>query len=188
MDNVEKIDNKSYWYILPMLGNSYKQFKSSLRGCFIRAEEFPELTSHIFLLFEKSDSLSYSYFKDELKEFVNFYKEYQPDNFYEMLVFDVPISLLPDYDSFMDGKYSKVSEEYKRHLLKFHKEDLTENALNNIVGILWRGKKYRASLEDKLGVELTPDQELASIIDMKKETYTEDMKVITPTNNLDLLR
>jgi hypothetical protein len=180
------VENKSQGFFLPMLGEYLSDF-INLEKVFVWAEEFPELDEHIFVLFRKHESEVYKENIERLKSYKNFAFSYTPDKFYEMLVFNPPSKLVNDYRLLKKGKYSEISDNYKRHILKFHNIRNSNDIGKSIIGVLYKSEEYRISYSEKLGTEIPQGQELASILDPQKETYLDEMKVRTNINNLDLM-
>lgn len=177
----QTIMNKSYAFFLPMLGEFIYEF-INLRGVFIWNEEFPEYDSHIFLLFRNSQNKEYQENLKRLKSFSNYVTSYSPDKFHTLLVFLPPIEFTPDYKLLKNSKYSRISDFYKRHVFKFH--NITNgNDKKSIQAILYRQESYRDVLMEKLDVYIPEDQELASILNPEKETYLNEMKIITNVIN-----
>lgn len=181
----KSVKNKSVGFFLPMIGEYLHDFRN-LMGVFVWAEEFPELDENIFVLFRSSDSDIYKENLLRLKSFPNFAFSYTPDKFHDMLVFEPPSNLVKDYRLLKAGKYSEISEPYKRHIFKFHNIK-NETDEKSIQAILYKHDDYRMQLSESLGIEIPEGQELASLLNPEKETYLEDMKVVTAINNLDLM-
>ena len=193
-------DNKSLIFFLPMLGEYLQEF-SNLRGVFIKAEEFPNLNNHIFLLFVNSNSVEFKENLSRLKTFANFYKSYKPDNFHTMLIFIPPTELQKDYQLLKESKYSKISESYKKQIFKFHNirngiSPKISKFYKDLIGVLYKKDELRESLMERLGIYIPEEQELASELRLEKsekypdfpvETYLDEMKVLTNINNQQLL-
>ncbi len=179
-NDIKVIENKSFWFILPMLGMSPRDFHN-LRGCFIGAEEHPQFANQIFVLTVWEPSEQYNRYIEEMKRRYNYKYSYMPDKFHTMLVFDIPLECEKDYKKIRDGKYSTVSPDYKKHLVKFH----NIRAKHKFVQILYKDPELKTRWEAELGVTLPEDSELSSVFDPEKEMYKEEMKIITNTPNID---
>lgn len=193
-------DNKSILFFLPMLGEFLKEF-SNLRGVYIATEEYPELINHIFLLFVNSNSPEFKENLSRLKSYANFHRSYKPDKFHTMLIFTPPTELQKDYELLKQSKYSKISEQYKRHIFKFHNirngiNPKLSKFFNDLHAVLYKSPELKEHLMETLGVTISDEQELASVLRFEKskeypdfpvETYLDEMKVLTNINNSEIL-
>lgn len=181
-------ENKSLFFCLPMLGDNIRSFMN-LRGCFIGDEDYPQFNNNIFILYRRDIS-------EEYKTYIEFAKlspyhrhSYQPDDFHDMLVYDIPINNVLDYSKFRQSKYSELSHKYKQHIIRFF--NLTkmnsDGSLNKIVAILYKDPAYRKQREEELLVTIPEDLELGSLLDPQLEMYDDSMKIKTSMSNSDLL-
>ena len=180
--HIKVIENKTFWFIFPMLGTSITEF-INFRGCFIGSTDYPHYDSHIFLLIKWDSDLEARDFEYKLKNKDNYIANYQPDKFHTMYIFHVPKEYLEEYDSVLNGKYSKLSINYKKHIIKFH----NIKGLHQLPQILYKDPRLRKDLEERLGISIPEENELSSIFDIAKEIYTEDMKILVMNPNLDAL-
>jgi hypothetical protein len=169
--------NKSWWFFLPLLGSSYMEIYN-LMGVFMRDNNMKDLNNHFFVLLEYQNSKEFSDYKKTITRKIFFEKEYKISNDKLMLVYNIPSMIQKDYDNFLKGKYSKISEEYKKRIIKFFNIKLNEPGWSTIIMILYKNKQYKEILEKKLNVVIPEENELASIINMDDETYTEDKFVL----------
>ena len=68
---------------------------------------------------------------------------------------------------FLEGKYSKFMEAHKKILCNHVKDSQKE--YNKFYGTLYRTPERRMEIEDFLDVELEPDAELFSILNIDEE-------------------
>jgi hypothetical protein len=88
---------------------------------------------------------------------------------------NIPQQYVNDYYKFIDGKYSKMSEDYKEHLLNMLlKYDVTKLVYKKIKECLYPTKEARKKLEDELGVILDPSAEVMSIPNLDIEIYKDE--------------
>lgn len=156
-------------YILPMLPGPKDAyfFHRFFMNCFVALPDEPGV---IALLYRFSGLKSYIDFENALQKLNNFIstKDYGPTTLY---VFKVPERWKDDYDKFIAGKYSQMSDAYKRRILDFHRVDK-----RNVYGqILYKdedtAKERRDYIEDMIGQSLYEGQELQSVPDLSIETY-----------------
>ena len=181
---IECIENKSCWFILPMLCD-YREDLFNVRGCFIGDKDYPEYDENIFLLVREENTKEFTNFIKFLKKLTIFVKNYRPDKFHIMLVFAIPERYKSDYNMFTQSKYSRFSPVYKEQIVSFYSAD--HKIKDEIICILYKDEKRRRYIESRIGQDLTADAELASSIDEDKEIYNEDMKVKTSKPNTDLI-
>lgn len=166
--------NKSWWIFLPILGYTYHELYN-VQGMFVRDENYPNLNNHLFLLLKNVDN---NEFFDRYLTFFrtkkNYLSEYSPLKGYKIIIFKVPNRIQLDYEKFLRGEYSKINDKYKKHILSFFDVNINEKGWKHIPMILYKNKEYKKALEKELDVVIPEDQELASIIDIKKETFSLD--------------
>jgi hypothetical protein len=160
---------KSSTFLFPMLPGDRKAFfwDRLFMNCFIATEEDSYC---IALLYKWSGDPMFIQFEKTLSEFPNFRKTYDPDTQTVMFVFDIPKEHEEDYNKFLKGHYSELSHPYKQDILKFH--GLTKNS--EIGQILFKDPKRRERLSFKLGVKLSRNAELLSVINFEDETFIKE--------------
>ena len=175
-ENVNFNFNKSSVYCLPMLGRNKCQFKN-VKACFIGDKDFVVYSNHIFVLHRSFNSPEVLQYESQLEKHPEFVTSYCPDDDSTMFVFNVPNSLQSDYNLFLQSKYSKLSFEYKRHVICFHSP--YTGKLNDYLfyKVMTRDKYLKKGLETRLNVTLSPDAELSSVLNMDIEVFQEWMKV-----------
>ena len=130
--DIEKEKNRSFTYILPILGSNRAEFKL-LKQCIIGDKEKPEIKNKIFTLYDLSDDSNewIKTYKNALKNNKLYHYHYKCDDIHTMYVYNVPKAKEENYFKFKKGSYSQFSDSYKRHILSFH--NLLSNSINNIV-------------------------------------------------------
>jgi len=93
-----------------------------------------------------------------------------------LYIFNFPKEYMDEYELFKEGKYSKFGDDVKQLILKFWTETFKGNSgavsfLVNVKQILYRETKLKQSIETKLGIELSDEQELGEITDKESETF-----------------
>ena len=84
-----------------------------------------------------------------------------------MYIFDPPSKHLEDYNKIIEGKYSQIDDTYKLKILDYNNLEI-DSAMGNI---LFKSTQRRLKMEKELGVDLSEDAELFSILDMNLETF-----------------
>jgi len=160
---------KASVYVLPMLpGPKHAYFfHQFFMNSFIAT---PEEDNVIAVLYRYSGIKSFVEFEAALKKLTIFQRmeDLGPTTLY---VFKVPEKWEEDYKHFIAGRYSKMSNEYKKRILEFHNVDK-----KNVYGqILYKDEKIaqerRRHIEEMVGEQLLPHEELQSSPELEHETY-----------------
>ena len=77
-----------------------------------------------------------------------------------------------DFELYIDGKYSKMSNEYKTALLNLYTQ--FSEIRTDLYHILYPTERERRLLERRLAVRLPEDAEIFSSIEFREEIYDED--------------
>lgn len=157
---------KSSTFIMPMLGGGRRLFFWSklFLNCFIKVEKGKYC---IALLYRQSNDPLFKKFKKALSAFRDFDKIYDPTNNTTMFIFNIPKDFRKDFKYFMNGKYSKLSSQYKIDILRFHDQSIDDE----IGQVLYKDPKRKEKMENKLDVIFEDDTELLSIINIENETF-----------------
>lgn len=157
MVNPLKKKNKASFLLLPMLGPNQEFFDWShtFVNCYIMDFNFPEYNNHIILLYDYGEWLSPSNLSRIIKVEERLYydvkanlvKRYEPDTRHSVFIYEVPKDYASEYNLFIEGKYSKLSPQYKIKILEFH----NKNQYKGLVGVLSRDKTMLSNLHKNLG-------------------------------------
>jgi hypothetical protein len=93
------------------------------------------------------------------------HKDYDP--YHVIYIFRIPKEFQADVEAFKEGKYSLFSKALRQRILKFYGGE-DEAATMKIIK---QDKGLRKQLSEHFGYDLPEDAELASIPDLKVETY-----------------
>lgn len=173
--------NKSYIFLPPMLELDpvFMQLHLLLNTYLIN-EDLPNIKNSLFLHYEYQDlEGSFARLENNLKGSPHFRGSYDPDKYTTMFYFHIPEIFYMDYLIFLNSKYSQLSEEVKKKILKFY--SLGRNS--QVYKVLYRDEQRRRELEEELDVILPEDAEIASAVDFTKETYTQAHKIISITKS-----
>ena len=156
---------KASTFIMPMLGGNRRLFfwTRLFLNCFIRTKQNRWC---IALLYRWSEDPLFLKFEKALMQFKDFKKMYDPTNNTVLFIFKIPLIHKKDFIRFVKGKYSKLSEQYKLDILRFHNQGVEDE----IGEILYKSPERKQILEEQLGVELEDETELLSIANIKEET------------------
>ena len=159
---------KASLFILPMLSGTRATyfFDKKLVNCFVGTEMH---SNTIVLLYRFSGDLKFVQFEDSLKNMEIFKTSEDPSTKTVLYIFNVPGEHLEDFCHFINGKYSKFSESYKKRILKFH----NVGKESTIGKILYRSKSRKKQLEEvlDLNIKIDKDAELYSIPKLEEEIY-----------------
>ncbi len=161
-------NTKSFTYILPMLAPSFNYFEN-LECAFIGDSSKPELDQHIFLLFRYDGRKHFAAFEAELRKHPEYHSYYDPDHSHVMFVFRVPEVFQGEYGLFKEGKYSKFSNEYKKHILSFFQS--ADFDVDRVKKVLYKHESLYKEWEDILGVKIPRELDNASKPDLQSEIF-----------------
>jgi len=164
--NLKTIYNKSFTYVLPMLGKALNINPSDVSACYIGDSYTNDFAGHILLIFhdeflkQNKDSLM----KNDLFKDTYMHIEHEK----QIFVFRVPDEHKDDFQKYLDGRYSRLKNSYKLEILTFH--DVAKNS--SVFHVLTRNKTLRRRLQNKLNVSIGEDLELCSKPDIQFEYYS----------------
>tara|TARA_R100001244_G_C5108076_1_gene120447 strand:+ start:35 stop:547 length:513 start_codon:yes stop_codon:yes gene_type:complete len=151
--------------------------RERLINAFIGDENFPEYDNHIFLLYKFSGSKNFLTYENSLEKNDLFVKSYDPDKEHVMYIFKVPSFYKHDYSKYREGKYSKMSYDYKVVIFDFHK---IYDHDHKVAKVLFKHPDLKEELEDRIDAELPKGAEVSSVPDLGTEIYMNSMKVKEP--------
>lgn len=157
--------NKTFSYMLPILGGNFNMYMG-LKGCYIAHEDYPEMELNMFLWFKPKEEID-NIFIDRLKEhkYIKNVEKLKDNN--TVLSFDIPEDKLENYLLFREGKYSRMSNEYKREIVTFW----DARNIPNIIDVLYRKEAAYKRIEDKYDIEIPRYLEASSALNMAEETF-----------------
>lgn len=163
--------NKSKAYILPLL-NYYIDLKfiNKIKNTYLFLEN--DLESYIIV----------KYGKNEDEEFQNYLIELSTNDYCKEVVikeketyciFTVFEEVREDYESFVIGKFSKISIRSKKEIVSFSLKNYGAGnikTINKIKQILDKDTRLKREIEEDLDVTLSEDSELSSLPNLENET------------------
>jgi hypothetical protein len=170
--------NKSTTYLMPLLSSVVPNlYPYAIVNTYVGFEPALEEIEHPFgILYDIEafpDAERYSDFNLEMESSQLFYNSFMHnDGQSKLYVFYFPVQFIPDYCKFMIGQYSKLSQEAKSLILTY----LTMQykyppMIVEVSGVLNKSKARKVKLEKQLAMSIPDDVELASKIDIEKETF-----------------
>jgi hypothetical protein len=156
---------KSTTFIRPMLGYDVLFFGDTQCNCYINLNDEKET---FVLVFEKNKLRLYEYIPEELSKHPLLKNKY---DFPKYLIFEfyVPDNYINDFYLYIDGKYSKMSDDYKEEILALHMSN--PNIYKKLEIILYPSEKDIKRLAEFLDVELPKDAEVFDKIDLHQELF-----------------
>lgn len=156
-----RVRNKSSVFILPLIG--LDDYRGIIDTYLATDDSIGGFDGEIHVL-TKNENLAYC--KND-----NYVRYREVEEGY-LFTFRVPDEYIRDYDIFLAGKYSKMSNNAKkkicdlacRNSIKKHKDTV-------VYGVLYRTVSRRKYIEDLVGEKIPADAEYSSIIDPVKEIY-----------------
>lgn len=165
MSNAVGRDTKSLIFLLHFLGRHQNYYGKSLYNLFINIDKYKQLV----LVFSKPlmNDKNYQEIFSELELSKDFANRDDTEN-YIIYKFYVPEEYEKDFDMFVEGKYSKISQESKKKIIS---GAISNREVNKLEEILYPKATHRIALGIRLGGEIPEDAEVFSIPDMKKELF-----------------
>ncbi len=172
LESVDHLPTKTFIYALPMIGEKKKNF-INIQNCFLWNEDYPSYNGYnIFPIFLHSNNEIYQNFIRSLENDPRCLFYYNADDRHRMFCIEIPDKYKEEMDKFKMSMYSKMSDSYKEHILKFHGATPT----HDIGRVLYRDEKLYQEKENELRVSIPRDNEIASVLNPNVETYTKDLK------------
>lgn len=160
---------KSSTFLMPMIGGDRSLFfwNSLFVNCHLYKEDDKY---YIALVYRFSSDPLFIKFEQAVKKFESFSKVLDPDPTYVVFILNIPVKQKRNFNKFMKGLYSQMSQRYKDQIIEFHNFNLKGVTAQ----VLYKQKARRKFLEDLLECDLPEDSELLSIIDMSREMLNMD--------------
>jgi len=176
---------KTVDFILPLTGFSKRSFKPYLVNAYLGDVDFLDEDKKeikIFVLLKYSIDTFYYDLEKKLEKDKLFKTSYSLFNgSYIMFVFILNPKFEKDFNKFLKGKYSELSQPAKIHIMR------DRSSKSPLPFILRKDKEYRKCLENKLNAVLPPDSEVWSIIEYDKELFDrEEFKELMSISDLPL--
>lgn len=159
---------KSTTFIRPMLGYDVLFYGDTHCNCYLNLNGVNEGFN---LVFNKERLKLYDYIIKEFSKHPLLRNTYDLKD-YMIFEFDIPDQYIEDFYLFIDGKYSKMSDDYKEEILALHMSN--PKIYEKLEVILYPSKKDIKKLAEFLDVELPKDAEVFDKIDLKKELFDLD--------------
>lgn len=121
---IHKKLTKTSTFILPFIGVSKAYFRWNLdfTNAFLGIEEDGNYGEYLYLLYRFNGDIGFSEFETRMKAHKMFISLKDPDKHQVLFKFKLPNEgiIKDSINLILEGKYSKLSEEVKEHILKFH--------------------------------------------------------------------
>ncbi len=165
----------SSYFLLPLLGKDRNYF--SFNGYFVNAylhksNSKREKLKFLYLLYTFSSSLEFAELEARLRKHPMYISCCNPDRAHLMYTFRIPGEHHSDISIFLLGSYSRLTEDAKKGIAKFH----GFNRTGTMWKILYKDAKLKAELEKKLEASIPDYIELFDRPSWQNEIYTEKMK------------
>ena len=163
------IVNKSKSYLLPLLDKYIGvEFLYDIENTFINIDGHVECMA---ILYKRNITPQVVKYFNRLREHSLYRKEIILKN-YVLFIFEFPEQFLKEYKYFHLGLYSKFSIDAKKIITRFISNNYQyPELIEDMVQILYKNKARKEKLEEQLGIKLSDDAELTSVIDEEEETF-----------------
>lgn len=168
-----KNKNISRAFILPMCGINYKTLPKNFNNCYIT------LDYDVILVFNREeyyDTVFY-HFVEHVKSSLKSYRSYEEDIDEILIFFKVPEVFRENFDLFIEGKYSKLTDGYKDIIISFYgkktiKDSYEVTAFDMIEPTDYKRKQIAEYLSSERSIIDWRDiDEVFSKPNLKKEIY-----------------
>lgn len=165
--------NTTSTFLFPLIDNRYSLWSKYLNNCFLGTKEEGFIPLKIIVVFKFNGNKEYADLIKSYQSISSFEKMEHLDK-YDILYFNIPDSLIKEYELFLMGKYSLFSKESKDRILK--------NTETNILHWIFnKHPLYKKRLEDFLDCVIDDSNELHSVVDVDKEVL--DISLLSDTSN-----
>lgn len=166
-----------------MIGDNWKQYhKNSFYNCYIGDLDHTDFSNNIFCLYTTTST-------DSEEQAVAYYPV---DDTSWMYVYDVPKEYQEDYNTFVNSKYSKFSNEYKDKILEFFGIDRAEGRWEQkdkpptpyVRQVIFPKDSDRVKyILERIGCEYEKDCEILDRID-EREVFSKQEYASTQANDI----
>ena len=167
---------KSSQFTLPMLGQDREYFKwdESLCNVFLGTDD-GEIVDRILILYRVNTDREYLEFETKLENHPMYEKTHTYDIYHDLVEFRIPDRFKQDYDLLINGKYSHVSDELKKRIVRFH--NLSSNS--PIAQVIHKSEFRKKKLEKDLNIVLPDELDLLDPYYMEDELCSDKFKLYT---------
>lgn len=174
--------NKSFTYILPLF-DVYVEVKyfDLLVNTYLWSDDLQMDTFCLLYKFDGSlkgsahSRKGFTMYEQRLRE-----NEYYIDDIdygpYVLFIFNLPEDIIEEKHKFIEGKYSRLTDESKSTILKFSNYKYGSLTAKSIENVLKKSVKLRESLSERIKHYIPEDAELSSVIDPVEELFIEHLK------------
>lgn len=155
---------KTCIFILPLLLTDYSYFdyNYSLYNGYISED-----CKHIYLKYRFINSQKFLLLEDKLRGHSQFVRAYDPDKNFVVYVFKLQDRYKDYISKILEGKYSQISDYYKKVILRFHKA----SPRSTIGMILYKDSLYKKKLEKDLDIKIPDNVDLMSKGKLEEELW-----------------
>ncbi len=170
---MEMTPNRSKTYLLPLIIKHFN-IPENINHNFINCFIFDRDNFHdncIYLLYKYDiRNPNFTKFEYELSKKKGYVTHYDLVDNLILFVLEIPEPYLDDYVHYIHGLYSHYSESSKQIILNYYYKKIPNNVYNKVRQILYKDSQLKLEIEKMLGVSLSSDSELGSILDDISET------------------
>lgn len=166
-------NNKANKFILPSLGQNSAYFSCNtyMINSYITGDH-----KYLMVRYRFSISNDYTKLEKELSKHNLYQGFYDVDNFSVVFKFGIPKEFHKDIETFLEGRYSLMSDRLKNKIKIFYSSNSKPELLSNIIHVLERNEKLRKRYENKLGIKISEKSELESKPNKDQEIWTMELK------------
>jgi hypothetical protein len=169
---------KTSIFLLPMLGINHRSLPKSFFNAYITKND------ELVLVFDKTQKDEKFNIFLEYSNDNNDYIKYEEDVDEILMYFDIPIEFSNDYHLFLQGAYSKFSEEYKNVLILIHgRQSFKDSHLVSVFDAIQAQMFKRKQVATRLGVDVSLITEVFDRPEMDEEQFTPLIELLNQEEN-----
>ncbi len=166
-------ENDTSVYILPLLEikSNHLLLDKTFVNCYIEHYDFKHpLGEFVYLIYRYLPVNYYAKFVSAFQNLDNCkYYQRDKDKRFDCFVLKIEDKFVKDVKLILEGKFSKISEEAKNLILRFHNQQNPETPLSQI---LYKGELRRNELEEFLDVKIPDNIDYATKPDIVNERWS----------------
>ena len=165
----------SSYFILPVLGKCREFFfwdSYFVNSYLHKSDSKREKLKFIYLLYRFSTTDAFVELEKALRSHPMYISSYNPDRSHIMFVFRIPDAMQKHCVTFLRGKYSEFTPQYKRCVIQFHHFEKD----GRMYQVLYKDEKLRKQLELEYATTIPKDLDLFDRAEWKDEIYTNKLK------------
>ncbi len=176
---------KASRWIMPMIRvkdetQTSMKYSSYFVNCYVGTID-QGYTNEIYLVYRFSGDIEYRDFEEKLKIHPQFSRMIELDHHHTMYVFNMTMDNEINFKKFINGEYSKFTDDYKKKILSFviNPAITSEDDMKKTItyGVLYKTNTQKKRIESFIGTSLSEKAEFYGIPIESEEIYNLDLEI-----------